>query len=80
MALLPGHRVRLGVLLARHGHSLDDVGLRGQFEAVVLDVDKQHNGRDEFVGGAGPAGEAREAGVGDDAVDALKQRLDKNYY
>ena len=74
-AVSPGDNIRLGILLARHRNSLDNVGLRRQFEAFVLDVDKQHDGRHEVSDGGGPVRKAREAGICDDTVDALKQRL-----
>ena len=74
-AVLPRDGLRLGILLSRHGHSLDNIGLRRQFEAFVLDVDKEHDGRNEVASGGGPIREACEAGIGDDTVDALKQRL-----
>ena len=75
IAVLPRDGLRLGILLARHRDSLDNVGLRRQFEALVLHVDKQHDGRNEVASGGGPVREACEAGIGDDTVDALKQRL-----
>ena len=72
--VLPRDGVRLGILLARHRHSLDHVGLRGQLEALVLDVDEEHDGRDEITDGGGPVGKACETGIGDDSVDALWNR------